>query len=286
MYLKLLRSGNCEDDDAAAAAESAAAAYARKIRKDLTRTFPSEPLFQTDYAKSVLLNVLSAYAAYDMSVGYAQGIAFIAGTLMLHFGEPSRAYEIESSWLSSCGLDSSSTRDSDVDSGASSEELIFWSFVQVMNGRKYNLRAIYADDSAGLRLLLTVLDQSLEAIDPELHAHLTREGVDVSLFASSWFLCVYSYRFPLPFASLVWDHFLNIGCIFLVQMAVQLLRHTRAALLAKSFEQLAPFLAHLPQMPNDLPDRAFAEVDIPIHLCDMLHPKQTTNTSFKNAKQR
>lgn len=365
MYLKLLAAAH------QSGAGGEADEFASKIRKDLTRTFPEAPLFQTDFGKSVLYNILSAYAAYDGPVGYSQGMAFIVGMLMLHMrpttpmveegranssdaqqqqpmhSQPHKAHhqpsdfaalqaaldaaaaaqpgtfsplptptlagasergdaillmsptEQEDSTLSpgeECQPASFSPSDPSSSSpllllppltdGGVLEERLFWSFVQLMHDRKHNLRAIYTDDCVGLRLLLHTLDQALLALDPHLHAHLLAECAEVSLFATQWFLCVFSYRFPVHFASEVWQQFVEHGVPFLLQMAIQLLVHTRTALLAKRFEQLVPFLAALPQLPADLPERAFAEIELPKRLVEALYPSQMSKKSFKQQKKR
>lgn len=59
--------------------------YEADIEKDLARTFPSHPVFQDgQLGKGWLFNILRAYSIYDMDLGYSQGMAFIAGSLLLH----------------------------------------------------------------------------------------------------------------------------------------------------------------------------------------------------------
>lgn len=58
------------------------------IRKDIRRTFPNNLLFQKSARmQKSLFNVLRAFALYSPEVGYSQGMAFIAGLLLLHMEE-------------------------------------------------------------------------------------------------------------------------------------------------------------------------------------------------------
>lgn len=58
----------------------------------LGRTFPTHVSFFGDRpcaieSKAILFRVLGVYAKYNPSVGYCQGMSFIAGMLVLHLPE-------------------------------------------------------------------------------------------------------------------------------------------------------------------------------------------------------
>jgi len=56
--------------------------------KDLDRTFPSHPFFQSNgLGWHSLKNVLSAYAAKNPEIGYCQGQNFVVGVLLLMMDE-------------------------------------------------------------------------------------------------------------------------------------------------------------------------------------------------------
>lgn len=289
------------------------------IRKDLARTFPQLPLFRHRVGLSTLYNVLRAFARFDPAVGYSQGLGFIVGILIVHCGPPFELVAAENvtaananaaaaaavadeseagasvaaaaaSSSSSSLVSSASFASSTASAGAadcSSEELLFWSLVSLMQGRKHNLRAIYTDDCVGLRHILDILSEALAESDPSLATHLSNQGVEVSLFATSWFVSCFSYRFDLKFTTRVWDNFLNVGQSFLVVVALGILRHVRAAILAKNFEQIMPYVSQtmIPELPEDLPDQAFHEIELPLHLRDKLQPKQMMQGSYKVRQQ-
>lgn len=59
------------------------------IQRDVARTFPEHTFFadKEGSGRDALFNVLKAYALYDAELGYCQGMAFVAGLLLLHMPE-------------------------------------------------------------------------------------------------------------------------------------------------------------------------------------------------------
>ena len=53
--------------------------------------------------------------------------------------------------------------------------------------------------------LLFVYDKMLEKFTPRAYAHLERMGVNVALFATQWFVTVFTYNFPFELVVRVWD---------------------------------------------------------------------------------
>lgn len=60
--------------------------HQHEIFVDLGRTFPNIPYFAAtmDRGQLALFNVLKVYSLYDEQVGYCQGLAFVAGVLLIH----------------------------------------------------------------------------------------------------------------------------------------------------------------------------------------------------------
>lgn len=57
------------------------------IKKDLHRSFPGHPYFDTDLYGDIgqksLLNVLQAYSIFNKKVGYCQSMNFVVGFILL-----------------------------------------------------------------------------------------------------------------------------------------------------------------------------------------------------------
>ncbi len=60
-----------------------------EIVRDLSRTYPSHVYYQQRQGpgQRSLFNVLKAYSVYDNSIGYVQGMGFVAGLLLLYMCE-------------------------------------------------------------------------------------------------------------------------------------------------------------------------------------------------------
>lgn len=56
------------------------------ILKDIHRTFPELKLFTEDCksGKNRLYNVLKAYSCFDNTIGYVQGMNYLAAMLLIH----------------------------------------------------------------------------------------------------------------------------------------------------------------------------------------------------------
>ncbi|EIE81907.1 hypothetical protein RO3G_06612 [Rhizopus delemar RA 99-880] len=63
--------------------------YERIIQRDLSRTFPQLEMFKADGGDGQLAlgRLLKAYSIYDLHVGYCQGLAFLAGPLLMTMPE-------------------------------------------------------------------------------------------------------------------------------------------------------------------------------------------------------
>lgn len=58
--------------------------YEKAILRDLERTFPHHEYFQHKEGQDALFNIVKAYSLYEPDVGYCQGIAYIAGPLLVN----------------------------------------------------------------------------------------------------------------------------------------------------------------------------------------------------------
>lgn len=112
---------------------------------------------------------------YDQEVGYTQGLAFIVAALLLNVRITSVPH-IPESWLTQQMPD----------------EEAFCVLVRLMDS--YNLRSHFLADMPGLQLRLFQLDRLLEETIPLLHTHFVRKGVKSSMWASQWFMTLFSYR--------------------------------------------------------------------------------------------
>ena len=180
--------------------------YQSHITKDITRTFPSHPLFQQHKTRAMLYNVLAAYSNYDHDIGYSQGMAFLVGFLLLHSLED--------------------------------ECRVFWAFVSLMYRERWSLRSLYFDDCVSLKRLLLLTQRCLDE-RPELSALSTQLrglSLDVTLFVTQWYVTVYSYRFDVAFSERVWSLFMDGGWRVLLCVALSVMQWLQERVVGLTFE--------------------------------------------------
>ncbi|XP_014248994.1 rab GTPase-activating protein 1 [Cimex lectularius] len=172
------------------------------IQRDINRTFPAHDFFKENGGggQDVLFRLSKAYAVHDTEVGYCQGLSFLAATLLLHMPE----------------------------------EQAFCVLLKVMYD--YGLRELYKDGFECLYLRLYQLNRLMEEHVPQLYQHFREKGVESHMFASQWFLTLYTARFPLYFVFHIIDVFLLQGTETVFQVALALLKMCQKDLMQLDFE--------------------------------------------------
>ncbi|XP_065226884.1 rab GTPase-activating protein 1-like isoform X1 [Planococcus citri] len=184
------------------------------IQRDIHRTFPAHDFFKDagGVGQDTLFNISKAYAVYDTEIGYCQGLTFIAASLLLHMPE----------------------------------EQAFCVLVRLMYD--YKLRNLYKDGFENLNLRLYQLSRLLEEKEPHLWQHFKEMGIETHMFASHWFLTLYTARFPLYFVFYILDVVLVQGLDTLFQIALSLIISSKKELLTLDFENILKFFqATLPK---------------------------------------
>ncbi|XP_017485227.1 PREDICTED: rab GTPase-activating protein 1-like isoform X2 [Rhagoletis zephyria] len=177
------------------------------IQRDIHRTFPAHKCFKETggSGQDALFKVSKAYAVYDSEVGYCQGLSFIAASLLLHMPE----------------------------------EDAFCVLVALMYD--YGLRDLYKQGFEVLYLRLYQLDRLIKDQLPKLHEHFAACGIETHMYASQWFLTLFTARFPLSFVFHVLDVFLLDGVPLLFQVAVTLLSICETDLRQLDFEGILKY---------------------------------------------
>lgn len=167
------------------------------IGRDINRTFPEHPQFGFEQGQQALYRVLKAYSLHDLEVGYCQGMAFVAGVILMYLPE----------------------------------EPAFRVLCQLLDGAGVGLRSMYLPGLSGLKEELRMLDWLMERLMPELKQHLEDFGAVPVLYASQWFLTIYSCPFPATFACRVID-------VMLTEHSSNILMRAALAVLAECEDDL------------------------------------------------
>ncbi|XAR62513.1 hypothetical protein NMG60_11017294 [Bertholletia excelsa] len=186
------------------------------IIRDISRTFPSHVFFQQRHGpgQRSLYNVLKAYSVYDRDVGYVQGMGFVAGLLLLYM----------------------------------SEEDAFWLLVALLKGAVHApMEGLYLVGLPLVQQYLFQFDNLVREHLPMLGEHFTQEMINPSMYASQWFITVFSYSFPFHLALRIWDVFLNEGVKIIFKVGLALLKVCHDDLVKLPFEKLIHALRNFPE---------------------------------------
>ncbi|XP_042229532.1 rab GTPase-activating protein 1-like isoform X2 [Homarus americanus] len=177
------------------------------ILRDINRTFPAHDYFKEagGIGQDALYKISKAYAVYDEEVGYCQGLSFLAAALLLHMPE----------------------------------EQTFCVLVKIMF--EYGLRDLFKDGFEILHMRFYQLAKLMEEQLPELWLHFQDQGVEIHMFASQWFLTLYTAKFPLFMVFHYLDLFLLTGIDSVFQVALALLQMSKKELLSSDFEGILKY---------------------------------------------
>ncbi|KAK7851133.1 evi5-like protein [Quercus suber] len=104
-------------------------------------------------------------------------------------------------------------------------------------------------------------DQLVREYLPKLGEHFTQEMINPSMYASQWFITVFSYSFPFHLALRIWDVFLYEGVKIVFKVGLALLKYCHDDMINLPFEKLIHALRNFPEDamdPNTLLPMAYS----------------------------
>ncbi|EJP67054.1 TBC domain-containing protein [Beauveria bassiana ARSEF 2860] len=158
-----------------------------EIEKDLNRSLPEYPGFQSEDGIGRLRRVLTAYSWVDTDVGYCQAMNIVVAALLIYMSE-SQAFFLLS---------------------ALCDRLV---------------PGYYSTTMYGTLLDQKVFESLVERTMPVLWEHLVKSDVQLSVVSLPWFLSLYINSMPLVFAFRVLDVFFVEGPKVLFQVGLAILR--------------------------------------------------------------
>lgn len=181
----------------------------RAQREELVAAKPGsddEPSLREEHEEK-LNRVLNAYANLEDSVGYCQGMSFVAGFLLLVCND-----EEESFWLLRCLLDRS------------------------------GLRLFYREPFPLLRQYVAAFTKLFRLTIPDLCSHFENEQVTPHTYCYQWFLTLYINFLPYRAVLAIWDAIICDGLHVVLLVAVALLKVLKTHFLQRNFEEILEFL--------------------------------------------
>ncbi|VDO65370.1 unnamed protein product [Heligmosomoides polygyrus] len=175
------------------------ASHQKQINLDLLRTMPNNVHFMSANCKGVsqLQQVLRAFCLHNPSLGYCQGMNFLASIALLFVGP----------------------------------EDAFWFLVAMTEN--YHDKSYFDDNLAGAQADQEVLKELLEEHFPLISAHLNSLDIDLATITLNWFLALFFDAVPFNTLLRIWDCFLLEGPKVLFRFALALLGQNQGEILAR-----------------------------------------------------
>lgn len=158
-----------------------------EIEKDLNRSLPEYPGFQSEEGIGRLRRVLTAYSWVNADVGYCQAMNIVVAALLIYMSEAQAFFLLS----------------------ALCDRLVPGYYSQTMYGTLLDQK---------------VFEGLVEKTMPVLWEHLAKNDVQLSVVSLPWFLSLYINSMPLVFAFRVLDVFFVEGPKVLFQVGLAILR--------------------------------------------------------------
>ncbi|XP_052789974.1 uncharacterized protein LOC128224223 isoform X2 [Mya arenaria] len=167
-----------------------AACYRKQVSLDLMRTMPSNVKFTTVGSKGImdLQDILLAFCIHNPTIGYCQGMNFIAGMALI-FMEPEDA---------------------------------FWTLVAI--AESYFSPHYFDHSLIGAQADQQILKEMVQEKLPALSAHLEAIDIELSTVTLNWFLAVFFDAVPFQTLLRMWDCFLLEGPKVLFRFSLAILQ--------------------------------------------------------------
>ncbi|CAD2093139.1 GTPase-activating protein, putative [Plasmodium vinckei brucechwatti] len=181
--------------------------YSNLIYIDISRTFPELLIFDK-YAQEQLYRILNAYANYESSVGYCQGMNFIVGLLLI----VSNFNELET----------------------------FCVLVSLMDN--YHLKNFYKEKFPLLNRFIYVFEKILKFEVPDLFEHFNNEEVHPPVYLHQWLLTLFIASLPIKSVIVIWDYLFSTSIKMILIISVALLKILKNYLVKNNFEKILKLL--------------------------------------------
>lgn len=194
------------------------------ILRDVSRTYPAHEYFKdpSSLGQESLYRVCKAYANYDTEIGYCQGMSFVTASLLLHMPEE-EAFCLLVHIMSDPTSESNGTNKSN---GINKTSAI----------HGYGHRNLFKGGFDQLHLRFYQLDCLIRDDLPDLSDHFSAIGIESHMYASQWFLTLFTAKFPLFASFYILDLYLLEGVNTLFQVSLSLLQLSKEELLKSDFE--------------------------------------------------
>lgn len=181
------------------------------IDRDVGRTFGKAQITNKErlQKEATLRKILVAYSNLDSSLGYCQGMNFIAAHIMKFF---------------------------------ENESDMFWSFVSILR----KTRGLFCDGLEGFYKCNHIFQEIFVSYLPELFDHFEKLDIHSEMYLTQWFHTLFCLC-PSRITVRIWDNFLLDGFEVLIRFALAILQQTQDELLKmNTIVDIVSFLKNTP----------------------------------------
>ena len=211
-----------------------------EIAQDVPRTFPWHPLFKEPFGagQTLLGSALRTVAAEHPSVGYCQGMNFVAAMCI---AVQLRADDPVGMWRPDLVVRASRMLDNGAAASSRPASAILSTLIE---SPRYRMRGLWRKGVPELRLRIWQFDALLRRRLPELRAHFRTVRLDTAFFCAQWFVTLFSYSLPVGMLRRVWDVFFVDGWPALFRVGLALLSAQQETLLGLEMEEISRRFSH------------------------------------------
>ena len=180
----------------------------RIIDMDIARSYQKVPEINSEQLK----NILKTFAHYKPSVGYCQGMNYIAGTLLYVIEDP---------------------------------DLTFRALVSLIEN--FKMGSLYNDKLKKLKKLIFIFDRLISVFLPRLNRTFNEAWVFADNYSSGWFMALFGGIFMTRFDVLlqIWDLFLLFGWKGLFKVCIGIMSRYESLLINQSLEHILMVMSSL-----------------------------------------
>ncbi|KAL4503348.1 hypothetical protein ABPG72_000954 [Tetrahymena utriculariae] len=198
--------------------------YEHAIMKDLPRTFPNHPYFQSkepggggylkisqlNQGQMQLYNVLKALSIHMPNVGYTQGMNFVVAFLLMM--------------------------------SAGNENESFWIFLLLARDPSFLFMGLFEETLPLMHVLICIFEKKFKIVLPELYEYFQNILLDSMLWVWKWFITVYLYSFPIEIVAKLWDYIIINGGLSTISLGLALAEYFQKEFLVRDMEDIQTLL--------------------------------------------
>jgi hypothetical protein len=174
------------------------------IHKDVSRTLPNHIYFQQKfvYGQKDLFSVLKCLSIVEPEIGYVQGMGYMVAILLMYVDKID-AFNI---------------------------------MMKVINNKPYAMKPFYQPAMPGLKVSFYIFLSLMKKFMPKLHDHLLEEMIPPAMYATQWFMTIFSSNIPIELTLRIWDVFFIEGSKIVYRVALAILKINEKELMKSDCE--------------------------------------------------